>query len=97
MSISTSIRRVLRDPSLRRPPCIKPRLARLSCTVSPQAKIEEERLPDYNAADYFPVNIGQVFNCRYQVLGKLGFGNNSTVWLSRDLQQVINFSKYWTR
>src|SRR5690349_4338045 len=50
--------------------------------------MEEENLPDYDTADYFPVDIGQVLNSRYQVLGKLGFGNNSTVWLSRDLQQV---------
>jgi hypothetical protein len=53
-----------------------------------QATIEEENLPDYDAADYFPVDVGQVFNARYKVLSKLGFGNNSTVWLSRDLQQV---------
>ncbi|KAL5346504.1 hypothetical protein ACLOAV_008775 [Pseudogymnoascus australis] len=55
--------------------------------MSTQAKMEEENLPDYDKADYFPVDIGQVFNSRYQVIGKLGFGNNSTVWLSHDLQQ----------
>lgn len=86
MPVSTGIRRVY--PSLRRLPCVKPARTRLFCTISPQAKIEEERLPNYNAADYYPVNIGQIFNSRYQVMGKLGFGSNSTMWLSRDLQEV---------
>lgn len=87
MSISTHLRRVLGPPLLRPPPSIKRPLVRLS-TMSTQAKMEEESQPGYDTADYFPVDIGQVFNSSYQVLGKLGFGNNSTVWLSRDLQQV---------
>lgn len=47
--------------------------------------IEEERLPGYNADIYYPVCIGQVFRDRYQVVGKLGYGVTSTVWLARDL------------
>jgi hypothetical protein len=35
--------------------------------MSTEAKMEEENLPDYDTADYFPVDIGQVFNSRYQV------------------------------
>ncbi|CAG7916448.1 unnamed protein product [Penicillium olsonii] len=34
---------------------------------------------------FYPVYIGEVFNHRYQVLGKLGYGSNATVWLGRDL------------
>lgn len=47
--------------------------------------VEEEELPDYVAKDYYPANIGQTFNDRYKIVGKLGFGGSSTVWLCRDL------------
>ncbi|KAL2810492.1 kinase-like protein [Aspergillus granulosus] len=50
-------------------------------------KIEEETLPGYLAERYYPVHIGEVFNSRYQILTKLGFGSASTVWLCRDLNQ----------
>ncbi|RSL51812.1 hypothetical protein CEP54_011231 [Fusarium duplospermum] len=48
-------------------------------------KIEEELLPDYIATRYYPVRIGEVLMDRYQIVGKLGFGASSTVWLARDL------------
>ncbi|KAI9832542.1 MAG: hypothetical protein M1819_004332 [Sarea resinae] len=48
-------------------------------------KIEEEKFPFYEAAHYYPVRIGEVFNSKYQVIGKLGYGAYSTVWLCRDL------------
>ena len=47
--------------------------------------IEEENLPDYLAEHYYPVRIGQLLESRYQIVGKLGFGVTSTVWLTRDL------------
>ena len=47
--------------------------------------IEEETLPDYLAERYYPVRIGELLELRYQVVGKLGFGITSTVWLARDL------------
>lgn len=47
-------------------------------------KIEEEDLPFYNPEDYYPVQIGEVFESRYQVVSKLGYGGSS-VWLCRDL------------
>jgi serine/threonine-protein kinase SRPK3 len=49
-------------------------------------KVEEETLPGYVATRYYPVRIGQIFRDRYQVVGKLGFGTTSTVWLARDLE-----------
>lgn len=49
-------------------------------------KIEEETIPDYVATRYYPVRIGEMFQDRYQVVGKLGFGITSTVWLARDLK-----------
>ncbi|KAK4107615.1 serine threonine protein kinase, CMGC group [Canariomyces notabilis] len=48
-------------------------------------KLEEERLPGYVVSRYYPVRLGQVFKNRYQIVGKLGFGTSSTVWLARDL------------
>ncbi len=48
---------------------------------------EEEELDNYRAEDYYPVDIGQVFHDRYKVVGKLGFGTKSTVWLCRDLSE----------
>lgn len=54
--------------------------------------IEEETLPHYNPQQFYPVHIGDVFDGRYRVTGKLGFGAYSTSWLCRDLQYVlINF------
>ena len=56
-------------------------------TLNATKKIEEEEIPSYNPEDYYPVHIGEVFNSRYQIVTKLGFGANSTVWLCRDLRQ----------
>ncbi|KAJ6444045.1 serine/threonine-protein kinase SRPK3 [Purpureocillium lavendulum] len=47
--------------------------------------LEEERFEGFAAGDFYPVNIGDVLASRYQVLGKLGFGSTSTVWLARNL------------
>ena len=46
--------------------------------------IEEETLPKYRAEAYFPAHLGQVLQNRYRIVGKLGFGINSTMWLSWD-------------
>ncbi|KAJ5715761.1 protein kinase [Penicillium malachiteum] len=51
------------------------------------SKLEEETLKGYLPHHFYPVNIGDMFRSRYQVVGKLGYGSHSTVWLSRDLQQ----------
>jgi serine/threonine-protein kinase SRPK3 len=48
--------------------------------------IEEETIPDYVASRYYPVRIGEVFQDRYQVVSKLGFGACSTAWLARDVE-----------
>lgn len=56
--------------------------------IDPSILIEEESIPNYKAQKYYPVRIGEVFNDRYQVVGKLGYGSSSTVWLCRDLMYV---------
>ncbi len=54
--------------------------------LNTEDKIEEETLPFYNPNNYYPVHIGEVFRSRYQVVTKLGYGVNSTVWLCLDLR-----------
>ena len=51
-------------------------------------KIDEECLPDYLASRYYPVRLGEIIRDQYQVVGKLGYGASSTVWLARDLVYV---------
>lgn len=50
--------------------------------------IEEEMLPTYKPEKYYPARIGQVLEERYQIVGKVGYGGSSTVWLARDFQYV---------
>lgn len=50
------------------------------------SQILEERFEDLRKGQYYPVNIGDIFRSKYQVVGKLGFGISSTVWLARDLE-----------
>ncbi|KAL3472249.1 kinase-like domain-containing protein [Aspergillus californicus] len=57
------------------------------CIVAPHEIIEEETLPDYRASRFYPIQIGEVFEDRYQVVGKLGYGVTSTVWLARDMDR----------
>lgn len=43
-------------------------------------------MPAFERGLFYPVKLGDEFCSRYQVLSKLGFGANSTVWFGRDLQ-----------
>jgi len=63
--------------------------------LSADRKVEEETLPDYIASRYYPVRIGEILRDRYQVVGKLGFGATSTVWLARDLRYVAFSPFVW--
>lgn len=47
---------------------------------------EDEEENNYEPGGYHPVEINEVFDDRYVVLRKLGFGHFSTVWLCRDMQ-----------
>lgn len=44
----------------------------------------EEDDEDYCQGGLHPIRIGDVFNQRYRVVRKLGWGHFSTVWLSHD-------------
>ena len=48
--------------------------------------LEEENWPFYSPETFYPVRIGEIFQSRYQVIGKLGYGAHSTAWLCRDLR-----------
>lgn len=47
---------------------------------------EQENREDYCKGGYHPVKIGDLFQNRYHVLRKLGWGHFSTVWLCWDLE-----------
>lgn len=48
--------------------------------------VEEEGLPGYSPRRFYPVRLGEVFNDRFQIVTKLGYGTSSTIWLARDLE-----------
>lgn len=54
--------------------------------IDPSLPVEEESIPSYRPENFYPARIGEVFNHRYQVVGKLGCGSSATVWLCRELQ-----------
>ncbi|KAJ5513879.1 hypothetical protein N7463_003431 [Penicillium fimorum] len=54
--------------------------------IKPSKILEEERFAEFKKGHYYAVNIGDVLVSKYQVVGKLGFGTTSTVWLARDLE-----------
>lgn len=57
--------------------------------INSKEKIEEERVPNYKANKFYPVKLGEVFESRYQVVAKLGYGTASTIWLCRDLVYAL--------
>ncbi|RAK85462.1 kinase-like protein [Aspergillus costaricaensis CBS 115574] len=68
-------------------PVLPRRAMSSSCPILDSTKkLEEEQMPAYERGLYCSVKPGDVFHSRYQVISKLGFGANSTVWFGRDLQ-----------
>lgn len=55
-------------------------------TINTDQLVEEEELPDYQADRFYPIQLGMIFQNRYQIVAKLGFGSSSTTWLARDLR-----------
>lgn len=46
---------------------------------------QQENPEDYGIGGYYPVEAGEIFADRYQVVKKLGWGHFSTVWLCWDM------------
>ncbi|XP_048863296.1 SRSF protein kinase 2-like isoform X1 [Brienomyrus brachyistius] len=64
---------------------------------------EQEDPADYCKGGYHPVKIGDLFNGRYHVIRKLGWGHFSTVWLCLDIQgkrfvamKVVKSAQHYT-
>ncbi|KAI1120283.1 kinase-like protein [Nemania abortiva] len=55
-------------------------------TIDDFESMEEEGMSIYEPGIFYPVHLGEVFQNRYQVVAKLGFGSSSTIWLGHDLQ-----------
>lgn len=57
---------------------------------SPKSSVQpdgvEEGRAAYRSGGFHPVYIGDVFNDRFKVLNKIGYGQYSTVWLVKDTQ-----------
>ncbi|XP_038151894.1 SRSF protein kinase 2-like [Cyprinodon tularosa] len=72
--------------SSKKPSC-PPSLQKRSPSPEPPGFYEEqqENPSDYGIGGYYPVEIGDIFVDRYQVLKKLGWGHFSTVWLCWDM------------
>merc|ERR1719146_625013 len=49
---------------------------------------DDEGADGYRKGGYHAVTIGEIYNQRYKVLAKLGWGHFSTVWLCQDLSNV---------
>src|SRR5215471_12673337 len=47
-----------------------------------------EWIEEYRPGGYHPVELGDVFENKYKVVRKLGYGSYSTVWLARDTSWV---------
>jgi hypothetical protein len=59
--------------------------------LDPSLRVEEETFTWYKAENYYPVKLGELLQDRYRVIGKLGYGTKSTVWLCRDLRHVKTY------
>ncbi|CAF0721786.1 unnamed protein product [Brachionus calyciflorus] len=76
----------------------------LESEMSNDSENEEQEDPkDYCKGGYHPINIGDVFNGRYKVLRKVGWGHFSTVWLCWDTKslryaalKVVKSAKHYT-
>lgn len=55
-------------------------------SVAELSRFDEEDVCDYRFGGYHPVRLGDVYNGRYKVIRKLGYGQHSTVWLVLDLR-----------
>lgn len=56
-----------------------------NCSLYGESDEEQEDDTQYCRGGYHPVVIGDVFDNRYRVIRKLGWGHFSTVWLCRDI------------
>jgi len=74
--------------------CVKPldiSSTMANATILPlDVPIEDERAQDYYSKNFYPVGLGEILHDTYQVVWKVGFGGNSTVWLAQNLQRCLS-------
>ncbi|TGJ78567.1 hypothetical protein E0Z10_g10195 [Xylaria hypoxylon] len=63
--------------------------------TNPPKEINSHQVVDegddvYEPGGFHPVYIGDVYNSRYKILNKIGYGGYSTVWVIEDLQSQTN-------
>ncbi|EER03440.1 srpk, putative [Perkinsus marinus ATCC 50983] len=54
---------------------------------------DDEGTDGYKKGGYHAVHLGEIYNDRYKVLAKLGWGHFSTVWLCEDLEYTKKIEK----
>lgn len=63
----------------------------LPCNCGPlipnRELVDEEVCPGYDSRVFYPARAGEVLAHRYQLLSKIGWGSQSTVWLARDVSR----------
>lgn len=78
--------------SVRRTPFSPLRFPTTGFEVVPDSVfLEEEQFEEFKAGLYYPMKPGEILASRYQIIGKLGFGRTSTVWLANDMRYVLRF------
>ncbi|KGO70658.1 hypothetical protein PITC_055490 [Penicillium italicum] len=50
--------------------------------------VDEEGCVDYNSANFYPAKPGEVLAKKFQLIVKIGWGTQSTVWLARDISRL---------
>ncbi|KAF3484187.1 CMGC/SRPK protein kinase [Arthroderma uncinatum] len=53
--------------------------------IPQQELVDEEACSDYGSASFYPAKPGEVLAKKFQLLVKIGWGSQSTVWLARDV------------
>lgn len=61
--------------------------------LPPSQPLTEEPIEWYRPGRYHPVKLGDVYNSRYEVVRKLGWGVCSTVWLAKDSRFVADIAR----
>ncbi|KAF4213392.1 hypothetical protein CNMCM5878_000026 [Aspergillus fumigatiaffinis] len=56
--------------------------------IPQQELVDEEVCPNYNSATFYPAKPGEVLAKRFQLLVKIGWGSQSTIWLARDISRL---------
>lgn len=72
-----------------------PKTSAIAPRLNNDQPAEEELTPYYDPSCFYPAQLGDVLDGRYQLATKLGHGSSSTVWLARDLNRYVSSLKLW--